>query len=138
MRRQVRIPVVSSQLRWGIVLAVAGVIFVTSIVIAPLDAALDPSFAPQDKLYHVLAYGAFGISLAYTFTDRPVAVWKKATTVFVAAVTYGIGIELGQASLPARSLEVGDALANAIGALLSLSWYLVQHRVKFVPADDYR
>jgi len=137
MGRQVRIPVVPSRLRWGVVLTIAGVIFVTSIIIAPPDGTPDPNFAPQDKLNHFLAYSAFGISLAYAFAGRPVAVWKKATTVFVVAVTYGIGIELGQASLPARSLEVGDTLANVIGALLSLSWYLVHHRVEFVPADDY-
>jgi VanZ family protein len=50
----------------------------------------------------------------------------------VTTVLYGIGIEYGQSLVPERYVSLGDAYANALGAVLVLPWYLLRNRVAFV------
>lgn len=114
-------------------MGVAGGIFYLSIVtVPPEQIAPKPGFVPHDKWRHFPAYGAFGASLAYALTDYGIALRRKVATEFFVALTYGIGIEAGQAFLPLRYFGIGDALANGIGAGLSLGWYLVEARLRLV------
>lgn len=133
--REFRLPLLPAWLRWAGVAAVAGVIFYLSVISAPpTDPVVEPpDLIPLDKWRHFLAYAAFGGSLAYATTD-----WKWPTrrlAVFVLGVTilYGVGIEIWQGFVPARYFSIGDAYANALGAVLASPWFLLRSRLSFVP-----
>lgn len=130
-----RLPLLPSSVRWVGVLAVAAVIFAFSIPFAlPADSVTRPfSFVPLDKWRHFLAYAAFALSLAYATTDWAWPTRRLALLVFCVTVAYGVGIEAWQAFLPGRYFSLGDAYANALGALLASPWYLVRSRLSFVP-----
>jgi VanZ family protein len=122
------------------VLAVAAFIFYFSIVTAapetPID-PLNPELFDLDKWRHFVAYGAFGGSLSYALADRETSTGRLVLVVAMVSVVYGVGIELWQSLLPERYLSIGDALANVLGALLSLSWYLVRPFLELVPVTEY-
>jgi VanZ family protein len=80
----------------------------------------------------VLAYAGLGGALAYALADGTQPRPHRAATVFVLAAGFGLGIELVQGLVAYRHMGPGDALANAVGAGLSLAWYLLEPRVAFV------
>ncbi|WP_396602286.1 VanZ family protein [Algibacter sp. R77976] len=90
------------------------------------------SFA--DKIFHFLAYGLFAVlwylAFYYTFGFKK----KKALIyAFVLAVFFGIVIEILQDTMTAtRALDVYDALANTLGALIAstLIWFKKNLHVK--------
>jgi hypothetical protein len=95
-----------------------------------------------DKWVHAVGYAA--LALVGTFalalrvdTTRP---WPLLGVVTVVAA-FGAGIEVVQATLPARSFDVADMAANATGALFAVAaWSLVARRRTAdgagVPTDD--
>lgn len=135
---RVVVPLVPWPLRWLAVFVVAGFIFHTSIITVPPEVAAQTftggndvfallaelvGFA-QDKWRHFVAYGAVGYTLAYATADWEFDRWHRALGVVAVAALYGAGIEVGQSFLPYRHFSYGDMLANALGALLVLPWYL--------------
>ncbi|WP_298341568.1 VanZ family protein [uncultured Algibacter sp.] len=77
------------------------------------------SFA--DKIFHFLAYGIFVVlwylALYYKFNLKK---RKAIGYAFILAVTFGIIIEVLQDTMTAsRALDVYDALANTLGALMA-------------------
>ncbi len=74
----------------------------------------------QDKILHALAFGGLGI-LAYRSATY---LWPQAQTRLVVASSIGFAslvgalLELIQATLPYRSMEFGDFVADAIGATI--------------------
>jgi VanZ family protein len=137
---KVRLPLLPDVVRWSMVLAVAAVIFYGSIMAAapetPID-PLNPELFDLDKWRHFVAYGALGGSLSYALADRDAPTASLVVVVASVSVAYGFGIELWQSLLPDRYFSLGDAYANALGALLSLSWYLVRPYVEPVPVGDF-
>lgn len=131
---ELRVPLLPAWLRWAGVVAVAAVIFYLSVVSAPpADPVVDPpDLIPLDKWRHFLAYAGFGGSLAYATTDWEWSTRRLAVLVLGTTVVYGVGIEVWQAFVPARYFSLGDAYANALGAVLVSPWYLVRSRVSFV------
>jgi VanZ family protein len=117
------------------VVAVAAFIFYTSILTTPPAEPVIPKFdpVPLDKWRHFLAYAAFGGSLAYATTDRDREPWQLAAFVLGVTVVYGIGIEYWQSFIPNRYFSVGDAYANALGALLVTPWYFLRSRLTLWP-----
>jgi VanZ family protein len=96
-----------------------------------------PELVPLDKWRHFVAYAGFGATLAYASVD-----WNRrrrvvAAFVLGATVVFGVGIESWQAFLPERSFTVGDAYANALGAVLVAPWYLVRPYVRFEPVREW-
>ena len=130
----VRLPLVPAWLRWIGVVAVAAVIFYLSVVtVPPADPVVEPpDLVPLDKWRHFLAYAAFAGSLAYATTDWSWPTRRLAVLVLGATAVYGVGIEAWQAFVPARYFSLGDAYANALGAVLASPWYLIRSRVSFV------
>lgn len=132
-----RAPLLPAWLRWLAVLAVAGFVAYVSLVTAPPETVVDrlrpPDLIPLDKWRHFVAYAVLGYALAYATTDWERRIRTLAVVVVGATVVYGVGIEMGQAFLPARYFSVGDAYANALGGLLVLPWYVVRPRLEFVP-----
>jgi VanZ family protein len=138
-RMKLRLPLLPAWLRWAFVACVAGFIFYTSILTSPptyVDPAR-PELVPLDKWRHFLAYAAFGGALAYASVDWSLG--RRAAIVFVLGVTvaYGVGIEAWQATVPDRYLSVGDAYANALGAVLVAPWYLVRPYLNFEPIREW-
>jgi len=118
---------------------VAGFIFYTSILTSPppiVDPA-KPELLPLDKWRHFVAYAVFGGTLAYASVGWDLETRHAATFVLGTTVTYGIGIEFGQGLVPGRYLSVGDAYANALGAVLISPWYLLRPHVRFEPLGDW-
>lgn len=93
-----------------------------------------PSAFSPDKLDHALAYGGLVIivylSLAGSslrFRNCAQCAWSAALTI---AVIIGILIEIAQGMFTtSRTASVGDAVANACGALVG---YIAFHAVKFL------
>lgn len=135
----IRLPLLPAWLRWTGVAAVAGVIFALSVVLAPpAEPVIEPpSLVPLDKWRHFLAYAAFGATLAYATTDWQLSTRRLAALVLGVTVCYGVGIEFWQGFVPGRYASLGDAYANALGALLVSPWYLVRSRASFVPVRSW-
>ncbi|MBV0924933.1 VanZ family protein [Halomicroarcula limicola] len=131
----VRLPLLPRWLRWSAVALVGGFIFYTSVVVAPPATPIDDvklTLIPLDKWRHLVAYAALAGTLVYATTDWSLERRWTALTVVAVAVLYGIGIEVGQSFRPDRYLSLGDAYANAVGALLVTPWYLLRRYVTFV------
>ncbi|MFB6228318.1 MAG: VanZ family protein [Halobacteriales archaeon] len=105
-------------IRWLFVACVSGFIFYTSILTPP------PTYA------------VFGGALAYATADWSVKRRYVAAFVIGTVVIYGVGIEFGQSLVPERYFSVGDAYANALGAVLISPWYLVRPYVEFTTVRE--
>lgn len=145
-----RIPVLPTPLCWLPALVVAGLIWYWSLVTTPpTDLPLQSSyssaqlltsgFQPTDFEFssshqrHGIAYATLALTLGYGFVndDRPLI--QKAILIVVVATSYGILMEAGQAFHPDRTASVVDIVVNAVGAVLGLSWYVLEPRVQFEP-----
>jgi VanZ family protein len=139
------VPLLPRWLRYGAVAAVAGFIFYTSIVTAPPETVVDQVRAGTgleeavqlDKWRHFVAYAVLGCTLAYAAADRELGPARSALLVVGVTVVYGVGIELGQSTIPDRYFSVGDALANALGGALALCWFGLERYVSYVPLGDF-
>ncbi|SFC87803.1 VanZ like family protein [Algibacter pectinivorans] len=87
-----------------------------------------------DKIFHFLAYALFAVlwyfAWCFTFNFKK----KKALIyAFIFAVLFGIIMEVLQGTFTAsRALDVYDALANTLGALIAASvlWFKNQLHIK--------
>jgi VanZ family protein len=132
--RRVPFPLLPGWLRLLAAGVVAAFIFYASILTAPPETALDEvRLMPLDKWRHFLAYAGLGGTLAYALADADIPLRRQALGVFVFTFAYGLGVEAGQSFLPERYFSVGDAIANALGAVLAMTWYAVRPYLKLVP-----
>ena len=117
------------QLRWGILLAYAGIVTWLSLAPAATFARFPLFISHQDKVIHFLLYG-FLVLLARWATTSHWTVRPAFLVVVVGAIAYGSLMEFVQGRLVNyhRSLEFGDILANSLGALCF--WWL--SRLMFV------
>ena len=123
------VPVLPRSLRLAGAVVVALVILFASIVDPPSTGTPPPILGiPQDKWVHALAYAGLATTLVYAGLspgDRPAR--RLLAGALVLTVVYGAGIEVVQAFLPARSFDLLDALANALGAVVgTLPWVRVR------------
>lgn len=135
---EIRVPLLPTWIRWLAVVCLAGFVCYVSIVAVPPETVVDtakPDPLPLDKWRHFLAYAAIGYALAYATVDWDVSERTLAVGVIGVIVVYGIGIEFAQSLVPQRYFSLGDAYANALGALLAVPWYLVRHHLDFVPSS---
>ncbi|WP_225335095.1 VanZ family protein [Halomicrobium urmianum] len=132
--REVCLPLLPTWVRWLGVAVVAGVIFYLSVLTTPpAEPIARPfSFIPLDKWRHFLAYAAFGGSLGYATADWDWSTRHLAALVLGATVLYGVGIEVWQSFVPRRYMSLGDAYANALGAVVASPWFIVRERAEFV------
>ena len=94
-------------------------IFVGGSLPQGIDTGLE--FSYQDKVLHLLVFGGLVV-----LVDRALSALlptrRQSTRLWLAiAITWAVGglLELWQAHLPTRSAELGDWLADALGALLA-------------------
>jgi VanZ family protein len=86
----------------------------------------------QDKGVHFLEYGTLAVLLAHairgTWRDlRPLPTFALAVAL---ATLWGITDEIHQAYVPGRNADVEDVVADASGAALAASLYLVAVRIQ--------
>lgn len=92
-----------------------------------------PSFFGADKIAHFLAYGLLAAAALHTFNSflgdrlKPGGV---GLLVVVFCILYGISDEFHQSFVPLRSVSASDVLADGIGALCSVLWWLRTNRQK--------
>ena len=85
----------------------------------------------RDKSVHFVEYGTLGALLSHALRAtyprwRYVNVWLLAA---LATTLWGAIDEIHQAFVPGRNSDVGDLIADAVGALVGAAVYLVvQHR----------
>jgi len=90
------------------------------------DFAPLPTLAGLDKLLHVIAYGSLAGAFLYGLQpfvhnfNRSVA----AIVVVLFCMIYGISDEYHQSFIPGRFVSFWDVLADGLGALLVVGWWL--------------
>lgn len=130
------LPLLPSPFRWGLVAAIALVIFANSILfVTPAPPGAEPG-PFWDKKLHFAAYAVFAASIAYATARSAYEQRTRWLVVVGLAMIYGISIELLQAQLPDRYFSYADLLANAIGAILGLGYLLIEKRVPYLPLDE--
>ena len=84
-----------------------------------------PTGIPIDKVLHFGAYGLLALLVARSWGARlgPKAAGTTAATALILSGLHGLLIELHQMSIPHRTAEWGDVLADLAGAgCLALAW----------------
>ncbi len=76
-----------------------------------------------DKLLHFSAYGGLTFLLAWPVTARSGPSVGTYVYLLVIAACYGAVDELGQILVPGRSAEIGDWVADMMGAVVGLAAY---------------
>ena len=136
--RRFRLPLIPTRIRWGTVIAVAGIILYYSIQAGPGTQTFQTGplgLFPYSDWLHFLAYACLAVMLAYALHDSRLSEWQVFLFVFVCAVGYGVTIELLQSRLPSRTFAVGDMGVNAVGAAVAvLCWRGLVRYVRFYQA----
>ena len=96
-------------------------------------------FSGQDKLIHAVVYGALGVML---LAAQPLRAgrysWRRIGASVLLASLYGASDELHQSFVTGRSAEIGDWVADTLGALiavLAVAWW-VKNRRALKPATE--
>lgn len=138
--RHLRVPLIPNTLRWGAVLAVAGIILFYSIQAGPGTETFQTGpfgVVSYSDWLHFLAYACLAVMLAYALHDSRLSEWHVVILVFVCAVGYGVTIELLQSTLPARTFALGDMGVNATGAAIAVvCWRVLVLYVRFYRAGQ--
>jgi hypothetical protein len=93
----------------------------------------DLKFVPSDKAVHLLIYLIFCALLhrALVFQSRfPFLARWSLMWCLVLTIAYGASDEFHQSFVPNRDASVYDLMADALGALLFVSFVLIRNRVK--------
>lgn len=103
--------------RWWLITAVyACLIFIVSVI--PISPSLSPG--RLDKVAHLCEYSLFAWLLVQAIQVGGLRRPEYFILAWIYATSYGILIEIVQAVIPWRSAELGDAVANAIGAAVGV------------------
>ncbi len=103
---------------------IMGIIFYLSH--QPGDFAHLPPLAGLDKLLHVIAYSILAGTFLYglqPFTHSSNR-FLNALVVVLFCIVYGISDEYHQSFIPGRFASFWDVLADGLGALLIVGWWL--------------
>jgi len=133
--RRLRLPLIPNTVRWGAVLAVAGVILYYSIQAGPGTQTFQTGpfgLFPYSVWLHFLAYACLAVMLVYALHDSRLPEWQVFILVFVCAVGDGVTIELLQSRLPSRTFAFADMGVNATGAAVAVGcWRVLIRYVQF-------
>ena len=88
-----------------------------------------------DKIIHVGLFGSLALSIFSHFEQYSSISFRSTRTKalsLIVCILFGIGMEFYQKYfVPSRGFEVGDMLADAIGALLALPFFnMVKHYIQ--------
>jgi VanZ family protein len=102
---------------WSVAVVVASVVDPPSAASGPTPTLLGVAL---DKWVHLGTYGATAVLAGVALRAREA---RRLSLVVLYAVALGTTLELVQWTLPLRSFEVVDAVANGFGALLGTAAY---------------
>jgi VanZ family protein len=88
---------------------------VAVIVLSLLPGKELPSLGVSDKIEHAAAYALLGLAGGLAFPSR-----RATIALLLLLPLLGIALEIAQLVVPQRSSDVADALADWIGAVLTL------------------
>lgn len=134
----VRVPLVSRSVRYGIVVVVASVVLTLSVVETGTTATPPGplGLVGVDKWTHALGYAALAAMLAYASVGQNHHEGRVALVALL-AVAFGIGVELVQWPIPYRTASAADVLADTVGVgLLALCWWWLGRFARFVPTAE--
>ena len=99
----------------------------------PIDVGL-----PVDKVLHLLAFGGLQLLLVRALRQGPWRLsWSNRNWIAVAgASALGLLLEVYQSTLPYRSAELWDWIADTLGALLAAALLLLGARRFFASSAD--
>jgi VanZ family protein len=121
--------------RYGLALAWAGAVLVASVVDPPGTGPTPAGpfgLVGLDKWLHLAAYAGLAVLVGHAVLARDA---RTLALVALVAAVYGVGMELLQWPLAARSADPVDATVNAAGALLGAAvWRVAGRRIRDVPA----
>jgi VanZ like family len=88
-----------------------------------------------DKVVHMGLFGSLALSIFFHFEQYSNISFQSTRTKalsLIVCILFGIGMEFYQKYfVPSRGFEVGDMLADAIGALLALPFFnMVKHYIQ--------
>ena len=88
-----------------------------------------------DKVIHIGLFGSLALSLFSHFEQYSNISFRSTRTKalsLILCIVFGIGMEFYQKNfVPSRGFEVGDMLADAMGALLALPFFnMVKHYIQ--------
>lgn len=120
-----RVPLIDRRLRHALAAGVAALVLVASVVDPPSTGTPTVLLgAGVDKWLHAVAYAGLAVTVGYARLGESELDGRTLLAVFLLVAAYGFGVELVQAPLPARSFDLADAAANAVGAALGTAPYL--------------
>lgn len=107
------------------IVAVANVLCAVCLLVLALVPEVPGGTAVPDRTAHTMAYGIQS-GLLYLLILPSAGRWPAAVFAAVGAAGYGAFVEVLQTLQPARSPELSDVVANAVGAgLVAVAAYLV-------------
>lgn len=106
--------------RWGG--AIAWALLIEALVLWPSPPTIRSPFLSLglDKIVHAALFGVLAALLARALGGAAARPWWPA---FAGSVAYGALTELQQSFIPSRSMELGDILADSVGAALGLGLF---------------
>ncbi len=106
-----------------VLLYAAAIFYVSSLETVSLP---DLHISLEDKLLHAIAYFLFGMLLirAFHFGGARTLSKKLIVAVMLLGFVYGLSDEIHQYFVPGRSSEVLDWLADAIGIMFGVLFYI--------------
>lgn len=110
-------------LRWAVVIAWA--VCVVTVSVLPGRALHGPDIIGLDKVAHFVFYAVLAILAQHAVRKPCLARWAAVT---VSCGLFGAMLELAQGLVPERSMSVGDALANFLGAAAGSAGYMLWAR----------
>ncbi len=117
-----------------LVVTISYTIFLAVVSLIKLDNLPDINVSFGDKIFHFGAYAVLAFLWFYTFLLQFKVAFKKAIfRAVIFSILFGIILEVLQGSMTAyRALDVYDALANSLGALLAslVIWFTKSFHVK--------
>jgi len=110
-------------------LLVMVVIFMLSAL--PGDELHQPFFPGDDKVAHLVVYGALAAAALFAISPRWRRIYPAAVclVVVMACLIYGISDEFHQSFVPGRNPSAADLVADGVGALIvCLAWFRYRRR----------
>lgn len=129
MARQ--LPVVERWIRWLAVAVVAvGILWASVTRPTAVRDVLGPlGIVGFDKWLHAVAYAVLAVVLGYALVEWDATV--AAIGVLLAAMAFGLGVELLQSTIPYRTFSRWDLLANGVGAtVVAVAWRAIAPRLR--------
>jgi len=117
--------------RWLVAFGPALAYMLLIFVLSSFPIQLDLERVPfRDKGVHLVEYGTLGALMAHALRAtypraRSTWMWSLAA---IATVLWGALDEIHQAYVPGRNSDVGDLIADAVGAVVGAAVYLVVHK----------